>query len=157
MQIGMIGLGRMGANMVRRLMRDGHECVVFNRTHTPIHELAKEGAVPSFSLEEFVAKLTVPRAAWVMVPAAFAGQTVNQLADLMEKGDMIIDGGNSYYRDDVDRAEALKPRGLHYLDCGTSGGVFGLERGYFLMIGGDDTAVKHLDPVFRTLAPGMAT
>jgi 6-phosphogluconate dehydrogenase len=157
MQIGMIGLGRMGANMVRRLMRDGHECVVFNRTHGPIHELAKEGATPTFTLEEFVSKLTVPRTAWVMVPAAFAGQTVNQLADLMESGDIIIDGGNSYYRDDVDRAVALKPRGIHYVDCGTSGGVFGLERGYCLMIGGDNTAVKHLDPVFRTLAPGMET
>ncbi|MDQ6615262.1 MAG: decarboxylating 6-phosphogluconate dehydrogenase [Actinomycetota bacterium] len=155
MQIGMIGLGRMGANMVRRLMGDGHECVVYNRTPEPIHQLEGEGATGTHSLEELLSKLTPPRAAWIMVPAAFAGETVNQLADLMSEGDIIIDGGNSYYRDDVDRAEVLTPRGLHYIDVGTSGGVFGLERGYCLMIGGEEGPVTHLDPIFRSLAPGL--
>jgi 6-phosphogluconate dehydrogenase len=155
MQLGMIGLGRMGGNMVRRLMGDGHECVVYNRAKAPIRQLESEGATGADSLEEFVAKLTPPRAAWIMVPAAFAGQTVDQLADLMDEGDIIIDGGNSYYRDDIDRAEVLAPRGLHYIDVGTSGGVFGLERGYCLMIGGQKGAVTHLDPIFRSLAPGL--
>ena len=155
MQLGMIGLGRMGANMVRRLMQGGHECVVYNRDPEPIEQLAGEGATPTHSLEELVSQLDAPRAAWIMVPAAVTGDTVFQLADLMEPGDIIIDGGNSYYRDDVDRAEALTPRGLHYVDVGTSGGVFGLERGYCLMIGGEDGPVQHLDPIFRTLAPGL--
>jgi 6-phosphogluconate dehydrogenase len=155
MQLGMIGLGRMGANMVRRLMNDGHECVVFNRAQEAIRQLASEGATGAFSLEEFVAHLAKPRVAWIMVPAAVAGQTVSALADLMEEGDIIIDGGNSYYRDDVDRAEALAPRGLHYIDVGTSGGVFGLDRGYCLMIGGEDEIVVHLDPIFKTIAPGL--
>jgi 6-phosphogluconate dehydrogenase len=157
MQLGMIGLGRMGANLVRRLMGDGHECVVYDVSPESVQHLEGEGATGAKSLQDFVDKLTKPRAAWIMVPAAFAGQTVNQLADLMEAGDIIIDGGNSYYRDDVDRAEALAPRGLHYLDIGTSGGVFGLERGFCLMIGGEDGPVQHLDPIFRTIAPGIDT
>jgi 6-phosphogluconate dehydrogenase len=155
MQLGMIGLGRMGANLVRRLMRDGHECVVFDVTQDAVHQLEGEGATGASSLEDFVAQLTPPRAAWIMVPAAFAGQTVNDLAQLMEADDIIIDGGNSYYRDDVDRAEALAPRGLHYIDVGTSGGVFGLERGFCLMIGGEEEPVTHLDPIFRSIAPGF--
>ncbi|MDQ1393584.1 MAG: 6-phosphogluconate dehydrogenase [Acidimicrobiaceae bacterium] len=155
MQLGMIGLGRMGANLVRRLMRDGHECVVYDVSEDAVEQLASEGATGSTSLDDFVAKLTPPRAAWIMVPAAFAGQMVNELAERMSEGDIIIDGGNSYYRDDVDRAEALAPRGLHYMDVGTSGGVFGLERGFCLMIGGEDGPVKHLDPIFRTIAPGL--
>ena len=157
MQLGMIGLGRMGANLVRRLMRDGHECVVFDVSPDAVTQMASEGATGAESLTDFVAKLTPQRAAWIMVPASFAGQTVHALADLMEPGDIIIDGGNSYYRDDVDRAEALAPRGLHYLDVGTSGGVFGLERGFCLMIGGEDGPVAHLDPIFRTIAPGFET
>ncbi len=157
MQLGMIGLGRMGANLVRRLMRDGHECVVFDVSADAVKEMEGEGATGAESLDDFVAKLTPPRAAWIMVPAAFAGQTVDQLADRMEPGDIIIDGGNSYYRDDVDRAEALTPRGLHYLDVGTSGGVFGLERGFCLMIGGEDEPVAHLDSIFRSIAPGVDT
>jgi 6-phosphogluconate dehydrogenase len=157
MQLGMIGLGRMGANLVRRLMRDGHECVVFDVSADAVKEMEGEGATGAESLDDFVAKLTPPRAAWIMVPAAFAGQTVDELADRMEPGDIIIDGGNSYYRDDVDRAEALTPRGLHYLDVGTSGGVFGLERGFCLMIGGEDEPVAHLDTIFRSIAPGVDT
>jgi 6-phosphogluconate dehydrogenase len=138
-------------------MRDGHECVVFDVTADAVHQMEGEGATGASSLEDFVAKLTPPRAAWIMVPAAFAGQTVDQLADLMDPGDIIIDGGNSYYRDDVDRAEVLTPRGLHYLDIGTSGGVFGLERGFCLMIGGEEGPVAHLDPIFRSIAPGLDT
>jgi 6-phosphogluconate dehydrogenase len=157
MQLGMIGLGRMGANLVRRLMRDGHECVVYDVNQDSVKQLEGEGATGASSLEDFVAKLTTPRAAWIMVPAAFAGSTVDALAKLMEAGDIIIDGGNSYYRDDVDRAEALAPLGLHYIDIGTSGGVFGLERGFCLMIGGEDGPVEHLDPIFRTIAPGIDT
>ncbi|HEX3539344.1 MAG TPA: decarboxylating 6-phosphogluconate dehydrogenase [Acidimicrobiales bacterium] len=155
MQLGMIGLGRMGANLVRRLMHDGHECVVYDVNADAVKQLESEGATGADSLDDFVAKLTPPRAAWIMVPASFAGQTVDQLADRMEAGDIIIDGGNSYYRDDVDRAEALQPRGLHYLDVGTSGGVFGLERGFCLMIGGEDEPVAHLEPIFRSIAPGV--
>src|SRR5579884_4272405 len=152
----MIGLGRMGANLVRRLMRDGHECVVYDVSPDSVKQLETEGATGAGSLKEFVEKLTPPRAAWIMVPAAFAGGTVEQLAELMEAGDIIIDGGNSYYRDDVDRAEAVAKKGLHYLDVGTSGGVFGLERGFCLMIGGEEEPVRHLDPIFRTIAPGLA-
>ena len=155
MQLGMIGLGRMGANLVRRLMGDGHECVVFDVNPDLVEMLAGEGAIAAPSLDQLVAQLTAPRAAWIMVPAAYAGSTVDQLAELMSEGDIIIDGGNSYYRDDVDRAEALAPKGLHYVDVGTSGGVFGLERGFCLMIGGEADAVAHLDPIFRTLAPGI--
>src|SRR5919206_535097 len=136
MQLGMIGLGRMGANLVRRLQRAGHQCVVFDQNQTSVRQLEDEGAVGAASLEDLVAKLDAPRAAWVMVPAGVTGQVVEELAGLMEAGDVVIDGGNSYYRDDVDRAEALKARGLDYLDVGTSGGVYGLERGYCLMIGG---------------------
>jgi 6-phosphogluconate dehydrogenase len=155
MQLGMIGLGRMGANIVRRLMRDGHECVVYDVNEAPIAELESEGATGARSLAEFAGKLSVPRAAWIMVPAAITGGTVDQLAALFADGDIVIDGGNSYYRDDVDRAEALRARGIHYVDVGTSGGVFGLERGFCMMIGGEDRIVRHLDPIFRTLAPGV--
>jgi 6-phosphogluconate dehydrogenase len=157
MQLGMVGLGRMGANMVRRLVRDGHECVVFDVNADAVHSLAAESdaITGTTSLDAFVAALTVPRAAWVMVPAAFTGDTVMQLAEHMDAGDMIIDGGNSYYRDDIDRAAALQPKGVHYLDCGTSGGVWGLERGYCLMIGGETEPVTHLDPIFRSIAPGV--
>ncbi len=155
MQLGMIGLGRMGANLVRRLMRAGHECVVYDVHADAVAQLAGEGAVGASSLEELVAKLTAPRAAWIMVPAAFVGETVERLAALLEPDDTIIDGGNSYYRDDVDRAAALAPRGIHYLDVGTSGGVFGLERGFCLMIGGEPQPVARLEPIFRSLAPGV--
>ena len=155
MQLGMIGLGRMGANLVRRLERAGHQCVVFDRNQAIVQQLAGEGAVGAASLEELVAKLSAPRAVWVMVPAGVAGQVVEELAGLLEPDDVVIDGGNSYYRDDVQRAEALEGRGLHYLDVGTSGGVFGLERGYCLMIGGEAEVVERLDPLFRALAPGL--
>jgi len=157
MQLGMIGLGRMGANIVRRLMRDGHECVVYDVNEAAIAQLEGEGAIGARSLAEFVSKLTTPRAAWIMVPAAIAGDTVSELAGHCERGDIVIDGGNSYYRDDIDRAEALAPQGIHYVDVGTSGGVFGLERGFCMMIGGEDRIVAHLDPIFRTLAPGVET
>ena len=155
MQLGMIGLGRMGANIVRRLMRDGHECVVFDVDPAVVAGLESEGAVGASSLAEFVQKLEGPRAVWVMVPAAIVGKIVDELAELMDPGDIIIDGGNSYYRDDVDRAAALAPRGIEYVDVGTSGGVFGLERGFCLMIGGKTAVVQHLEPLFRTIAPGM--
>ena len=155
MQLGMVGLGRMGANVTRRAMRDGHDCVVYNRSPDPVRELAGEGATGTHSLDEFVAALEPPRVAWVMVPAAITGEMVEQLAGRLERGDVIIDGGNSYYRDDIDRAERLMPRGIHYLDIGTSGGVFGLERGYCLMIGGESETVAHLDPLLRSIAPGV--
>ncbi len=155
MQLGMIGLGRMGANLVRRLERAGHQCVVFDRNLDAVTHLEGEGAAGAASLEDLVAKLSPPRAAWVMVPAGVAGQVVAELAELMEPGDVVIDGGNSYYRDDVDRAEALAGKGLHYLDVGTSGGVYGLERGFCLMIGGEAEVVARLDPLFRALAPGL--
>jgi 6-phosphogluconate dehydrogenase len=157
MQLGMVGLGRMGANLVRRLVRDGHTCVVFDVDAAAVSSLAAESdAITGASdLADFVSKLDVPRAAWVMVPAAYAGGTVNDLAALMESGDIVIDGGNTYYRDDVDRAEALAPKGVHYVDVGTSGGVFGLDRGFCLMIGGEDDIVTHLEPIFRTIAPGV--
>ncbi len=154
MQLGMIGLGRMGANMVRRLMKAGHECVVYDVSAQAVDELGKEGAKGAKSLEEFVGKLQKPRAVWLMVPAAFVDSTIDKLVPLLEKGDIIIDGGNSYYRDDVDRAKRIAPHGLHYCDVGTSGGVWGLERGYCLMIGGEKGPVEHLDAVFKTLAPG---
>jgi len=155
MQLGMVGLGRMGANLVRRLMRDGHDCVVYDVSADVVSGLESEGATGSGSLQEFVSKLDKPRAAWVMVPAGYTGETVEKLADLMDEGDIVIDGGNSYYRDDIDRAEALKPKGVHYVDVGTSGGVFGLDRGFCIMIGGEDDVVQHLDPIFRTIAPGV--
>jgi 6-phosphogluconate dehydrogenase len=156
LQLGMIGLGRMGGNMVRRLMRGGHQCAVFDLSPDNVKQLAGEGAVGAKSMEDFVKQLSRPRAAWVMVPAGAATEsTVMKLADLMEPGDTIIDGGNSYFKDDVRRAGLLKSKGVHYVDVGTSGGVWGIERGYCMMIGGPDEAVKRLDPVFVTLAPGM--
>ena len=154
MQIGMMGLGRMGANMVRRLLRAGHECVVYDINRQSGAALVADGAVGAASMEEFVGKLARPRAAWLMLPAAITGRIVDQLAGLMEDGDAIIDGGNSNYRDAVDQAAKLSGKGLAYVDVGTSGGVWGLERGYCLMIGGPDEAVKRLDPVFAALAPG---
>jgi 6-phosphogluconate dehydrogenase len=153
MQLGMIGLGRMGANMVRRLMRDRHECVVFDVSPDAVRALAGEGAVGASSMAELVGKLDKPRAAWMMVPAAVVDPTLDQLVPLMEAGDIIVDGGNSYYRDDIERARRLRPKGIDYLDVGTSGGVWGLERGFCQMIGGPDRAVQRLDPVFASLAP----
>ena len=155
MQLGMIGLGRMGANMVRRLLRDGHECVVYGRKADAFAELAKEGAIGTTDLDEFVAKLSTPRAIWIMVPAAAVDQVIDKLVQRLEPDDIIIDGGNSYYKDDIIRAKRLQPNGIHYMDVGTSGGVFGLERGYCMMIGGEEQTVKHLEPVFATLAPGL--
>jgi len=155
MQLGMVGLGRMGANLARRLMRNGHRCVVFNRTRGPVDALAREGAVGSSSLEDLVAKLDKPRAAWVMLPAGQPTEnTVSELGRLLDQGDIVIDGGNSFYKDDIRRAQALQTRGIHYVDVGTSGGVWGLERGYCMMIGGDTEAVRRLDPIFAALAPG---
>ena len=154
MQIGMIGLGRMGANLVRRLMGDGHRCVVYNRTPSRVQELVAEGADGAFSLEEFVAKLERPRVAWIMVPAAAVESTLDSLSSLLDPGDIIIDGGNSYYRDDIARAQRLSDSGIKHVDVGTSGGVFGLDRGFCLMIGGDVETVQHLDSVFKTIAPG---
>jgi 6-phosphogluconate dehydrogenase len=154
MQLGMIGLGRMGANLVRRLMRDGHSCVGYNRTHDVVRQLETEGMTGATTLADFVSKLSQPRVIWIMVPAAGVESTLRELKPLLADGDIVIDGGNSYYRDDIDRAKELKPAGIHYVDCGTSGGVFGLERGYCLMIGGEKRPVEHLDPIFMTLAPG---
>ena len=156
MQIGMVGLGRMGGNMARRLMRGGHEVVAYATDPKSVQQLAGEGATGTTTLDDFVAKLTPPRTAWVMVPAGAATeQVVMDLAARMEKGDTIIDGGNSFYKDDVRRMKALKTKGIHYVDVGTSGGVWGLERGYCLMIGGETEVVRRLDPIFKTLAPGM--
>ena len=155
MQLGMIGLGRMGASLVRRLTKDGHQCVVYDVSPAAVKKIAGRGVRGSVSIDELVAKLAKPRAVWVMVPAGVAGKTVEELAARMDAGDIIIDGGNSYYRDDLRRAKALKLSGIHYVDCGTSGGVFGLERGYCLMIGGEDEIVKHLDPIFKSIAPGV--
>jgi 6-phosphogluconate dehydrogenase len=153
--LGMIGLGRMGANMVRRLMKSGHPCVAYDVNAMAVTSLAGEGATPASSLEDFVAKLAAPRNVWIMVPAAYVDSTIAKVAPLLSPGDTIIDGGNSWYHDDVDRAAPLRERGIHYLDVGTSGGVFGLERGYCLMIGGDDEAVARMASVFDTLAPGL--
>ncbi|MDD2768180.1 MAG: decarboxylating 6-phosphogluconate dehydrogenase [Methylococcus sp.] len=155
MRLGMIGLGRMGANMVRRLLRAGHECVVFDLDRAAVAALVEDGAIGAFSLEEFVAALTPPRPVWLMLPAAVVDRLAEQLAGVLEAGDILIDGGNSYYVDDIRRAESLAKRGLHYMDVGTSGGVWGLERGYCLMIGGEPGPVAHLKPVFQALAPGM--
>jgi len=155
MQLGVIGLGRMGGNIARRLMRGGHECVVWNRTDAPVKALVDEGATGAISLEDLATKLQAPRAVWVMLPAGGPTEdVVHQLAGLLGAGDTVIDGGNSFYKDDIRRAQALKATGLHYLDVGTSGGVWGLSRGYCLMIGGEKHAVDRLDPIFRTLAPG---
>ena len=154
MQLGMIGLGRMGANMVRRLLRGGHQCVVFDRSPKAVQELTQEKAVGASSLADFVKKLEPPRAVWLMVPAAVVDTTIADLLPLLEKGDILIDGGNSYYIDDIRRAKELAAKGIHYVDVGTSGGVWGLERGYCLMIGGEPEVVKRLDPIFATLAPG---
>ncbi len=154
MQLGMIGLGRMGANMVRRLMKAGHECVVYDRGPESVKQLAGEGAVGSSSLDDFVAKLEPPRAAWLMIPAAAVDSTLAALSPKLQKDDVVIDGGNSYYVDDLRRQTELRPKGIHYVDVGTSGGVWGLERGYCMMIGGDQEAVQRLDPIFRALAPG---
>jgi 6-phosphogluconate dehydrogenase len=155
MQLGMVGLGRMGANMVRRLMKDGHDCVVYDVNADPVKELAGEGATGTDSWDDFVAKLDKPRNVWLMVPAAFVESTAQELSDRMDEGDTLIDGGNSYYHDDIRRAGELKPKGIHYVDVGVSGGVWGLERGYCQMIGGDDEAVQRLDPIFKSLAPGI--
>ncbi|MGW1501990.1 phosphogluconate dehydrogenase (NAD(+)-dependent, decarboxylating) [Streptomyces mirabilis] len=154
MQLGMIGLGRMGANLVRRLMRDGHHCVVSDVNAAAVAELAGEGATGADSPRDFVAKLDKPRVVWLMLPAAIVDSILDQLEPLLEPGDILIDGGNSYYRDDITRAKRLADKSLHYVDCGTSGGVWGLERGYCLMIGGEDEVVAHLDPIFKTIAPG---
>ena len=154
MQLGMIGLGRMGANMVRRLIRAGHPCVVFDRSADAVKQLSGEGAAGTTALDEFVKKLQTPRAIWMMVPAAAVDSTIGGLAPKLSKGDMLIDGGNSYYIDDIRRARELAAKGIHYVDVGTSGGVWGLERGYCQMIGGEKNIVQHLDPIFKTLAPG---
>lgn len=154
MQVGMIGLGRMGANMVRRLIRSGHECVVHDRSSEAIERLVTEGAVGALSLDDLIARLDQPRAVWLMVPAAAVDDTLNELAARMQEGDIVIDGGNSYFIDDIRRAVALKVKGIHYVDVGTSGGVWGLERGYCQMIGGDKEPIECLEPIFRSLAPG---
>ena len=155
MQLGMIGLGRMGASLVRRLNRDGHQCVVYDVNPAAVKKLVVDGVQGATSPADLVAKLRAPRAVWVMVPAAVTGKIVDELAAHMAAGDIIIDGGNSYYRDDVARAQMLKNKGIHYVDCGTSGGVFGEERGYCLMIGGEGNIVKHLEPIFKSIAPGV--
>jgi 6-phosphogluconate dehydrogenase len=154
MQLGMVGLGRMGANMVRRLLRGGHHCVVFDRSSTAVEELTKEKAEGSSSLQDLVKRLEKPRAVWLMVPAAAVDGTIGDLLSHLEAGDIVIDGGNSYYVDDIRRSKKLSERQIHYVDVGTSGGVWGLDRGYCMMIGGEENVVKHLDPIFSTLAPG---
>jgi 6-phosphogluconate dehydrogenase len=155
MELGMIGLGRMGANMARRLLRGGHQCVAFDRSAKAVAELGKEGANGANSLSDLVKHLTPPRAIWLMVPAASVDETIADLSPYLERGDIVIDGGNSYYIDDIRRSKQLAGGGVHYVDVGTSGGVWGLERGYCMMIGGELTAVNHLDPIFATLAPGI--
>lgn len=154
MQLGMVGLGRMGANMVRRLMKGGHQCAVFDVSPKAVQELAGQGATGASSLADLVSKLQKPRAVWLMIPAALVDQTIAEIEPHLEKGDILIDGGNSYYIDDIRRSKALELKGINYLDVGTSGGVWGLERGYCLMIGGPHDAVQHLDPIFKTIAPG---
>jgi 6-phosphogluconate dehydrogenase len=155
MQIGMIGLGRMGANMVKRLIKGGHQCVVYDRNTKAVEDLAGAGAIGANSLPEFVKKLQPPRPIWLMIPAAFVDASINELIALIQKDDILIDGGNSYYIDDIRRANELREKRIHYVDVGTSGGVWGLERGYFQMIGGEKDIVAHLDPIFKTLAPGQ--
>ncbi len=157
MQAGMIGLGRMGSNMVRRLMRGGHRCVVHDISPDAVRGLEREGAKGSTSLDDFLTQLAKPRLVWLMVPAAIVDSQLDQLVTRLSRGDIIVDGGNSYYRDDVDRARRLGSHGIHYVDCGTSGGVWGLERGYCLMIGGEPEIVQHLDPIFATLAPSAGS
>jgi 6-phosphogluconate dehydrogenase len=157
MQVGMIGLGRMGANMVRRLVRGGHQCVVYDVSGDAVRALASEGAVGATSLDDFVARLAKPRVVWLMVPAAVVDTTLDALVSRLSAGDIVVDGGNSYYRDDIDRAKRLAAHGLHYADCGTSGGVWGVDRGYCLMIGGEADIVRHLDPLLATLAPGVGS
>src|SRR5688572_1770238 len=157
MQLGMIGLGRMGANMVRRLLRAGHECVVYDRSPDAMKTLVSEGATGGMSLNEFIEKLKTPRAIWLMIPAAVVDATLKDLEAVVDAGDIIIDGGNSYYIDDIRRAQELKTKNIHYVDVGTSGGVWGLERGYCQMIGGENEIVTHLDPIFKALAPGTGT
>jgi 6-phosphogluconate dehydrogenase len=154
MELGMIGLGRMGANMVRRLIKGGHRCVVFDRSAGAVQGLVKENATGAESLQDIVKKLEKPRAIWLMVPAAVVDETISELVPHLEAGDILIDGGNSYYIDDIRRAQELGPKGIHYVDVGTSGGVWGLERGYCMMIGGENDVVAHLDPIFNRLAPG---
>ena len=154
MQLGMIGLGRMGANMVRRLQKNGHQTVVYDRSPDSVKQLAGEGSTGAGSLDDFVKKLTKPRAIWLMVPAGAVDATLHELVGKLEKDDIVIDGGNSYYIDDIRRAKELSAKGVHYVDVGTSGGVWGLERGYCQMIGGENNVVKHVDPIFKTLAPG---
>jgi 6-phosphogluconate dehydrogenase len=153
MQLGMIGLGRMGANMVRRLMQDGHECVVYDVNPEAVKQLEQEGATGASSLDDFVDKLASPRAVWLMVPVAFVDETLRSLVPLLERDDILIDGGNTHYHEDIRRAKELEPSGVHYVDVGTSGGVWGLERGYCMMIGGEEGAVRQLDPIFASLAP----
>ena len=155
MQLGMVGLGRMGANMVRRLLKNGHTCVVFDRSPNAVNDLVKEKAIGATSLADVVKKLDRPRAIWLMVPAAVVDETIGELSPLLEAGDTLIDGGNSYYVDDIERAKGLRSLGIHYLDVGTSGGIWGLERGYCMMIGGDAEIVQRLDPIFAALAPGI--
>ena len=154
MQLGMIGLGRMGANLVRRLMRDGHTCVVYDVNDAAVKELEGEGAIGASSMADLVSKMERPRNVWIMVPAGLVQQMVDELKELLEEDDTLIDGGNSYYRDDIKHAKELAAKGIHFVDCGTSGGVWGLERGYSLMIGGEDAAVQRLDPIWKTIAPG---
>ena len=155
MQLGMVGLGRMGSNMVRRLIRNGHDCVVFDMSPKAVADLVAEKATGASSLQDLVKKLAKPRAVWLMVPAAVVDETIAKVLPSLESGDILIDGGNSYYIDDIRRAKQLSPKQIHYVDVGTSGGVWGLERGYCMMIGGEDKVVQHLDPVFACLAPGM--
>src|SRR5580693_6116447 len=155
MQLGMVGLGRMGANMVKRLIKGGHECVVYDRAPQAVKDLAAEKAVGSDSPADFVKKLAAPRAIWLMVPAGVVDQTIAGFLPLLEEGDILIDGGNSYYVDDIRRAKELAAKKIHYVDVGTSGGVWGLDRGYCMMIGGENEVVQHLDPIFATLAPGV--
>jgi len=157
MQLGMVGLGRMGANLVRRLMKAGHECVVYDMNLDAVEQLASEGATGASSVNDFVAALSAPRAVWLMVPAAAVDRAIDDLCQHLAAGDIIIDGGNSYYKDDIARAKRLKTKSIHYVDVGTSGGVWGLERGYSLMIGGESQVVEHLDPIFATIAPGLGS
>jgi 6-phosphogluconate dehydrogenase len=157
MQLGMVGLGRMGANLVRRLMRDGHHCVAYDVSADAVKALESEGAAGATTMQAFVGKLDTPRAIWLMVPAGIVQQTLEELIPLLSADDIIIDGGNSYYRDDIIRAKELKTHNIHYVDCGTSGGVWGLDRGYCLMIGGEESVVTHLDPIFKTIAPGQGS
>src|ERR1700689_1066871 len=154
MQLGMIGLGRMGANMVRRLQKNGHQCVVYDRSAESVKQLSGEGPTGASSIDDFIKKLNKPRAVWLMVPAGVVDATLHELTSKLDVGDIVIDGGNSYYIDDIRRAKELSSKGIHYVDVGTSGGVWGLERGYCQMIGGETEIVKHLDPIFKTLAPG---